>query len=301
MQKIDLQVQTTASDGKHTPLEVTEMAQKNGVEIIAITDHDTVAGIEEALAAGSSLGIKVIPGIEISVEENGAHILGYGIDHKSRQLKEFTDRFKRERVTRLKKITENLKRNEGFLVEWEDVLKEAGNAVALTSPHLVYAVMRRPENQEKLARDGVKSKQDFYAKYLVPGGPNDESREHFSAKQAIDLIHDLGGIAAWSHPAVHFRGDYDALEKFLIELISWKIDGVEVFSSAHTEDDVEFLEGLTQKYRLLITGGSDFHDAGKHEPNDQGLHSADTVGDFQTYGFSLEEAVSKLDAAMQKR
>lgn len=301
MQKIDLQVQTTASDGKHTPREAVQMAKANGVEVIAITDHDTIAGVEEAMDEGGKLGVRVISGIEISVEEYGAHILGLGIDHKNERLAEFIGRFKEERILRLKKLMENLKRNEGFFVEWEDVLKEAGMAATLTSPHLVYAVIKKTENQEKLLRDGVKSKQDFYSKYLVSGGPNDEKREHFSAKQAIELIHEARGLAFWSHPAVHFNGDYDELEKFLADLVGWKIDGVEVFSSAHTEDDVEFLEGLTRKYGLLCSAGSDFHEVAVHTPNEQGLHSADTIGDFQTFGFSVDQVVTKLDSAMQKK
>lgn len=299
MNTFDLQIQSTASDGKHTPRDLVEMAKRGGVGIISITDHDTVAGVSEALELGNELKVRVIPGIEISVEEHGAHILGYGIDHTNKQLQEFAARFKEERSTRAKNILENLKKNEGFFIEWEDVLREVGNAAAITSPHLVYAVMKRQENQEKLSRDGVRSKQDFYERYLAEGGPNEVKREHFSARQAIELIHGLGGAAVWSHPAVHFERNYDGLEKFLTELTEWKIDGVEIFSPSHTEDDMEFLEGLAQKYHLLRTAGSDFHAAEPpSEPNERGLRSAVKIGDYETFGFSTDAIVPKLDLAI---
>lgn len=298
---IDLQIQTTVSDGKHTPREVVEMAKTNGVEVISVTDHDTVDGVAEALRAGRELDVRVIPGIEISVEERGAHILGFGMDYQSQVLRDFTASFKEGRIVRIKKIMENLKVNEEFLVEWEDVLKEAGEATTITSPHLVYAVMKKVENKAKLERDGVVGKQDFYRRYLAPDGPNDQKREHFSASQAVQLMHDTGGIAVWSHPAIHFPGDYEGLEDFLKDLLSWGIDGVEVFSPSHTEDDVEFLEGLAKKYSFLRTAGSDFHEAGDHPSDSQtGLHSARGVGDYPTYGFSTEGIVEKLDEVLKK-
>ena len=302
MQKIDLQVQTTASDGRHTPREATKMAQEHGVEVIAITDHDTVGGVEEALIAGSEYGVRVISGVEMSVEDQDSHVLGLGIDHKNEKLCAELEKFKNDRAENLKKTVENLRRNEGFVVEWEDVLRQTkDSATAITSPHVVYAVMARPENKEKLDRDQVKSKQDFYERYLKPEGPNLSRRKHISTKDAIELLHQAGGLAIWSHPILHFRGKYDDLENFLKELISWGIDGLEVFSSAHTEDDVEFLEGLSQKYHLLATAGSDFHEAGKHAPNEHGLHSADTVGDFKIYGFSIEGIMPALEAALAKK
>ncbi len=299
---IDLQVQTTASDGKHIPREVVRMAKENGVEIVAITDHDTVGGVEEAMLAGSEYGVRVISGVEMSVEEKDSHILGLGIDHKNEKLLAELEKFKSDRAENLKKTTENLRENEGFVVEWEDVLRQTkDSATALTSPHVVYAVMSRPENKEKLDRDWVKSKQDFYERYLKPEGPNLSRRKHISAKDAVELLHQAGGLAIWSHPALHFRGKYGDLEIFLKELISWGIDGLEVFSSAHTEDDAEFLQTLAGKYNILRTAGSDFHEAGKHAPNEQGLHSADTMGDFQTYGFSIKDIVPKLDEAVRKK
>src|SRR3989344_2454059 len=234
MNLFDLQIQTPASDGRHSSREIVKMAYDLGVKTIAITDHDTIAGVEEALLVGGEYGIRVIPGVEMSVEENNSHILGFGVDFRNEKFLAVLDTLRQGRIESLKKLVENLKINEGFIIEWEDVLKEAGGATTIASPHVVYAVLNRSENKEKLERDGVKQKFEF-------------------------------------------------------------------FNPSHTEDDVEFLESLVHKYNLLRTGGSDFHDAGTHVRSERGLHSADMLGDYDTYGFSTDDIIVKLDEAIMKQ
>lgn len=310
MNTFDLQIQSTASDGKHSPREIVKMAQELGLQVIAITDHDTIGGVSEALMAGGEMEVRVIPGIEMSVEEHNAHILGYGVDYKNERLLEELEKFRQGRIEGARAMLENLKKNEGFVVEWEDVLKEAtGGLVA--RPHLVRAIMNRPENKEKLG--AASTMHDFFAKYLTDDNPNYVKRTHISAKDAIALIRGAGGIAVWSHPAIHFRGketrgaasisqtDYDALENFLKELINWGLAGVEVFNPSHTEDDMEFLQSTAVKYNLLRTAGSDFHEKGDHPADPvSGLHSARTLGDYETYGFPTDDIVLKLDEAISK-
>jgi len=300
---IDLQIQTTFSDGKHTPRECIQMARDLGIRVISITDHDTVDGVDEALKAGEELGIRIIPGIEMSVEDRDAHILGYGIDHKDEKLLAELDKFKQGRIEGAKKIMDNLKNNEGFAVEWDDVLHSLPGANIVTSLHVVKAVMARSENQEKIK--GM-TKQDFYNRYLSKSGPNYVRRTHIPAKDAIALIHHTGGVAVWSHPAISFQeGDkepkatnYEALENFLQELIGWGLDGLEVFGPSHAEDDGEFVQNMAAKYSILRTAGSDFHEAGDHPRNPIGLHSADRLGDFETYGFPIDDVILKLDEAI---
>ncbi|TSC78475.1 MAG: phosphotransferase domain-containing protein [Parcubacteria group bacterium Gr01-1014_33] len=317
MNTIDLQIQTTASDGKHTPREVVAMAQDEKLETIAITDHDTVSGVEEGVRAGEEFGVRVIPGIEISVEERGAHILGYGIDCKNEALLAELEKSKQGRIEGARKMVENLK-NAGFVVEWEDVVREATGAV-VARPHLARAVLNRIENKEKLGK--ISTSHDFIQKYLTDDNPNYVRRTHIAAKDAITLIREAGGVAIWSHPAIHFypvrsksslatitpyddrtsdgvEGDYAELEEFLRQLIDWEIEGLEVFNPSHSEDDVEFIESLAAKYKLLRTAGSDFHEKGDHAPDARGLHSARAVGDYDTYGFSTEDIISNLDSAM---
>lgn len=294
----DLQIQTTASDGKHSPRECVQMAKEQGLQVIAITDHDTVGGVREALRAGAEFGVRVVPGIEMSVEENDSHILGYGIDIANEALLVELEKFRQGRIEGAKKMVENLQQ-EGFVVEWKDVLRQATGGV-VARPHIARAILARPENKEKLGP--VSNFHDFIEKFLSNESPNFVRRAHISAKDAIALIHGAGGVAAWSHPAIHFHENYEGLENFLKELTGWGIDGAEVFNPSHAEDDAEFLEGLVKKYNILRTAGSDFHEAGEH-PSDRksGLHSARFVGDYETYGFSAEDIMFKLDEAMERR
>lgn len=294
----DLQIQSTASDGKHTPAEIVGMARDLGLPVIALTDHDTVTGVDEAMAAGVEQGIRVIPGIEISVEEHGAHLLGYGIDQREARLLDALEQSKQGRIEGAKKMVENL-RVAGFAIDWDDVVAQATGAV-VARPHVARAILGRAENRDKLA--GITTSHDLIQKYLTDESPYYVRRSHISAADAIALIHGAGGVAVWSHPALHFRSDPDGLEQFLRELIAWGIEGVEVFNPSQTEDDAEFLQGLAIKYRLLRTAGSDFHEAGDHAADpESGLHSARTLGDFETYGFSTDDILSRLDDAMRQK
>lgn len=275
------------------------MAKKGGVAVISITDHDTMGGVPEALRAADEFGVRVIPGIEMSVEEHGAHILGYGINWQNETLLAELEKAKQSRIEGAKKMVELLKKNEGFAIEWEDVLRGAVDSSVVTRPHIVRAIMVRPENKEKL--EGM-TMHDFFEKYFADDGPNYVPRAHISVKDAIALLHGAGGVAVWSHPVIpDFRGNYEGLEKFLKELVSWGIDGLEVFNPAHTEDDIEFLYGLAGKYNKIITAGSDFHEIGKHHRSPEGLHSAEKIGDYETYGFPTDDIITKLDAAMENR
>lgn len=298
MNNFDLQIQTTASDGKNTPREAVEMAHARGVEVIAITDHDTVGGVEEAIFSGSELGVQVIPGIEMSVEEHGTHILGYGIDYKNEALLKKLEELKQARIEGAKQMVENLKKA-GFRVEWPDVLQEATGGV-VARPHIARAILKRGENKQKLG--GVSTVHDFIQTYLSNESLSYVKRKHISAQDAIALIRSTGGVAVWSHPAIHFRNDYEKLEQFLEKLRGWGIRGLEVFNPSHTEDDVEFLESLAVKYGLLRTAGSDFHEEGPHHRDPgSGLHSAEMIGEYETYGFLTNNIISELHEAIEKR
>ncbi|MDP3769468.1 MAG: PHP domain-containing protein [Candidatus Sungbacteria bacterium] len=296
MNTIDLQIQTTASDGKHSPAACVHMAQEKQLSVIAITDHDTVGGVDEALRSAGELGVRVISGIEMSAEEHGLHILGYGINHTREELLYALEGFKQGRISGAKQMVENLKRA-GFVVEWSDVQQEATGSV-FARPHIARAILKRPENKEKLG--SIANSHDFIDMYLSNESPHYVHRSHISVKDAIRLIRDSGGVAVWSHPAIHFRNDYDGLEKFLQEMIGWGIQGVEVFNPSHSEDDAEFIQSLASTYRLLRTAGSDFHEQGEHRADSvSGLHSARFIGDYETHGFPTDDIIVRLDEAMR--
>ncbi len=298
---IDLQIQTTASDGKHTSREVVEMAKELGITTIAITDHDTLGGVEEGIRAGEELGVRVISGIEMSVEEYESHVLGFGIDVHNEALNTMLESSRALRLGTLREMMERLKKNEGFVIEWEDVLNDTPDSKTITRLHVVRSIMKKPENQQKL---GGITKQEFFKKYFSEKGPNYVHRKYPSVKEVAKLLHDAGGVAVWSHPIIPgFQSrDYEALEKGLREFIGWGIDGVEVFNPSHTEDDAECLEGLSRKYNILRTAGSDFHEKGNHVADSiNGLHSARTLGDYEIYGFDTGDIITQLDEAINKK
>ncbi len=296
MNTFDLQIQTTASDGKHTPADIIVMAEGSGLSVVAITDHDTIGGVNEALESGARYGVRVIPGIEMSVEERGLHILGFGIDHTRPELLIRLEEFKQGRIEGARQMMENLKK-EGFVLDWHDVEQEATGSV-FARPHLARAILKRPENRHKLGN--IASVHDFIEMYLSNESPLYVHRSRISAQDAIVLIRASGGVAVWSHPAIHFREDYEGLERWLGQMIGWGIKGLEVFNPSHTEDDAEFLQGLCKKYNLIRTAGSDFHEKGEHHADAKsGLHSARFLGDYETYGFSTEDIIGGLDEAMR--
>lgn len=273
------------------------MARERWITTIAITDHDTVAGVAQAAAAGAEHSMCVISGIEMSVEEHGLHILGYGIDCTNEKLLLALEESKQGRIAGARQMVENLQRF-GFMVTWDDVLGQATGAV-VARPHLARAVLNHPENKEKLG--DVSTVHDFIEAFLTDDSPNYVRRSHVAAHDAIDLIRQAGGVAIWSHPAIHFRGDPDGLERMLQQLMEWGIKGMEVFNPSHTEDDVEYLQSLATKYNLLRTAGSDFHEARPSARDSQGLHAAEFIGDYETYGFSTDGIIEKLDEAIGQK
>lgn len=298
MNPIDLQIQTTASDGKHSPRECVEMARKNGVDTIAITDHDTVAGVPEAVAAGKELDVRVIPGIEISIQEHGMHLLGLGIDIENVELRAALVEAAENRLKASREMVERFAQD-GFVVTWEDVLREAGSSAVIARPHIVGAIMKRPENKERIR--GITTKHEFFQKFFTDASPYYVRASTFTPSSAIRLVHGAGGVAIWSHPPLpDFQGNCMGLEEFLKDLISHELDGLELFSPTHGEADVACLEQLVARYGILKTAGSDFHE--QHTRlSEPWPRSASTVGEYPTYGRSLDGIMEALDRARERR
>lgn len=292
MNTFDLQVHSTASDGAHPPRELAAMAHAASIRTIALTDHDTVSGLEEITAAGAEAGVEIIPGVELSVNEHGAHILGYGIDWRHPSLARLTRAMERARVVRAQKMTENLK-GAGFVVEWEDVLREATGPV-VGRPHIARAVLGRVENKEKLG--GASTVHEFIATYLSDESPLYVPQDLVTVAEAIRVLHETGGVVVWSHPAIHFPPEHTGLEAFLTDLVGWGLDGVEVFTAAHTEADARFIRDCAVERHLLMTAGSDFHS--EEAPSGTEVHTATAIGDYPTYGLPTDDVLPRLRAAM---
>lgn len=254
---VDMHCHSTASDGTFAPAQVVQLAKDSGLSGLALTDHDTIAGIAEAQQAAARLGIDFIPGIEISAEfphPGTLHILGYGVDPASSELKSLTDQLIAGRDNRNPRIIEKL--NEiGIpvtMAEWEAEAK--GN------------VLGRPQLAAILMRKGyVSSIKQAFDKYIGQGSPAYFDKERLTPRQAFQRIHDSGGLAVLAHP-VQLRLANDAqLERQIKDLLDLGLDGMEVIHSDHDAATVEKLSVLANKYNLLKTGGSDFHGSNKKD------------------------------------
>ncbi|MGE4282532.1 MAG: PHP domain-containing protein [Clostridia bacterium] len=248
---IDLHVHTTASDGSMTPSEVVRHAVQKRLAAIAITDHDTVEGIEEALIQGHLSDIEVIPGIEISVDyRDEMHILGYYIDIYSQKFITILNQLNNFREERNPKIIKKLN-DLGMSISFEEVEAKAGRVVG--RPHIARVMV------EKGYVDNVN--QAFY-EYLNTGKPAYIERKKLSQQEGIRLIKNAGGIAILAHPIYLEKGGAN-LDMLLPKLIEYGLDGLEVYYSDYTSEDTHKYLKLADKYNLVATGGSDFHGRSK--------------------------------------
>ncbi len=271
MKKIDMHVHTTASDGIYSPSQVIDLAVKRDLAGIAITDHDTVEGIGEALKYGKTKkDFIVIPGIELSTEINGEeiHILGYRIDYEDKELMEVLRTLKEQRVQRAVKITEKL-RDLGLSITIDEVKAAAGQGI-LGRPHIAGVLVEKGY---------VKNTYEAFQQYLSKGCPAYVERFKLSPYGAIDLIKKVGGFAVVAHPGLIES------EEILKELVDYGVDGIEVYHPDNGQEATEAYRSLAQSRGLLITGGSDFH----HPPNQEGYH-----GDLGSKGVSIDSIAAIL-------
>ena len=251
---IDLHAHTTASDGTMSPNDLVILAKKHGIEAIAITDHDTVEGIPEALAAGEREGIEVIPGLELSVEHNpgSMHILGLFIDHENEQLNESLGEIQGSRATRNPKIIEKL--NEfGLNVSMEEVEKISGGG-QLGRPHIAAALIKNGY---------VRTVQEAFDKYLKKGASAYFERHRLTREETVDMIHGAGGLVIIAHPGT-LGVNGQQLDSLLQELKDVGFDGIEVFYNNHSQVEEDRLMQAADKFGFLISGGTDFH--GENKP-----------------------------------
>lgn len=298
---LDYQIQTTASDGKYSPRECVKMAKDAGLISIAITDHDTVGGIEEALVAGKQLDIEVLSGIEISCDYlgYGIHLLGLGLDHKHAPLLELLKKFREVRITRVRDAVGRLQAL-GFEIDFERVRARAQGVIA--RPHVADEIMENPLNAAKLKKEGIVTKKDLFNAYLGDEARNKvfeivNSFRRLSAEEAIRYIHEAGGIAVWSHPTLPIA-DYRTVEDALQKFIGFGMEGIEAIGN-FSEDDTEFLNTLAGKYTMLRTAGSDFHDTSIDPAHPE--EGAARIGGYKTFGFSIEGIREGVISAIAKR
>lgn len=252
---IDLHVHTTASDGTLSPGAMVMLAKHSGLRAVAITDHDTIDGVGEALAAGLKAGVEVVPGVEIGVDfKSEMHILGYFIDHHNRELLRTLAVLREHRDQRNPRMVEKL-RQLGFDITMEEVAREADGKV-VGRPHFASLMIKRGY---------VANLGEAFDKYLGTGKLAYVKKDKLTPREGIKLITGAGGIPVLAHPKyLEARGDID-LKELLQELMGFGLRGIEVYYTTHTPEETRRFRELADSLGLLVTGGTDFH--GDNKPD----------------------------------
>lgn len=269
---IDLHTHTIYSDGGLTPNGLIVKAKELGLKAVAIADHDNVAATEVALIKGAELGIEVIPAIELTAyvnEDLDFHVLGYFINQRDRNLRDKLETYQKEREEKSKKVVANLNKL-GFKIDFQEVKKLAKGTIA--QPHLAYIVVNKTENSEKLKSEfgEIPTTGEFIREYLATGAKAYEPRSAASPQEAIDLIHQSGGVAVLAHPCWNLtKKDGNKLvfdDSWIEKLVKMGLDGIEVYAHRESKEDtvkcIEHFEKIADKLKLVKTGGSDFHGFG---------------------------------------
>jgi predicted metal-dependent phosphoesterase TrpH len=240
----DLHIHTTGSDGLLSPSEIVNLAESAKLVAIAITDHDTIGGIEEALAESQNKNVEVIPGIELSTEfqDSEIHILGLYINHRYSALTELLEKLHKSRFLRAEKMVAKLC-SLGYHIDLDAVLRQARDA-APGRPHVARALV------EKGYIASVSEAFDTLLGYKMPGYVQ---RYKLTPKEAITIIREAGGISAWAHPGL--TGQYYLLKEFK----SYGLTGLEAYHPDHHPSQVEHYKKLARESALFVSGGSDFH------------------------------------------
>ncbi len=270
--RFDLQSHSTHSDGALPTAEVVQRAAEAGVELLALSDHDTIGGVAEALEAGARTGVQVVPAVEISAVDEGAqparelHILGYRIDHTGPPMTERLEEFLADRERRTLRMRDAL-REVGFELDEDEIEKRIAAVKPIGRPHLAAAVLNAPANAERLQREQIDDVGSLIRGYLIEGRPAFRMRQTPTVAQAIDAIHEAGGVAVWAHPFWDISDDAE-VRNSLERLHGLGIDGVEAFYITHDERQTRLLAERAAALAMLTTGSADFHG-----PDNRQFHS----------------------------
>lgn len=275
---IDLHTHSVFSDGTQTPEQLVAEAEALGLTALALTDHDTVAGLPRFAAAGEGATVRTVPGVEISADvvKGTMHMLGYFVDAACERLNTALVEIREGRKLRNERILKRL--NElGMELTWDEVIAYAGDEV-ISRPHFALAME---------ARGYVKSKKEAFDRHLAKGKPGYVERFRLPPEEGIALIREAGGVAALAHPRT-LELDAAALRE---RLIAWKeqgLGGVEVYYSEHSAEQTAFYLSLTRELGLVAVGGSDYH--GIVTPN---LRLGTGFGTLRVPGEALEALESR--------
>ncbi len=261
--RFDLQSHSTHSDGALPAAEVVQRAAAAGVELLALSDHDTISGVSEAIAEGESVGVRVVSAVEISAVDAGAsvprelHILGYRIDYEGAAMTERLTAFLADREKRTLRMRDAL-REVGFDLDEAEIDARIAEGKPIGRPHLAGAVLRAGANAQRLQQEGIDDVGSLIRGYLIEGKPAFRLRETPTVAEAVQAIHDAGGVAIWAHPFWDIS-DPDEVLSTIDRFHALGMDGVEAFYITHTRENTELIAARCAELGLLTTGSADFH------------------------------------------
>ena len=256
----DLQSHSTRSDGALEPAEVVARAAREGVELLALSDHDTIEGVPDAVAAGKAHGVRITPASEISSvagRHADLHVVGYELDVTDSTLQDALEDFRADRQQRTEAIADRFEAL-GFALDRSVLAERKAQGRPIGRPHIADAVLEHPDNQQRLRDEGIADKNALFPAYIVPGAPAFVQRTRPTVEDAIAVIHAAGGVAIWAHPFWDLD-DADEVLQTIDQFKGFGLDGVEVFYPTHDEAQTRLLHEHCTAAGLLITGSSDFH------------------------------------------
>jgi predicted metal-dependent phosphoesterase TrpH len=248
---IDLHIHSCFSDGIYRPADIVAMAARRGLKAIAITDHDSVEGVDEAVEAGLRSGVEVVPAVEFSIaykHYRDIHLLGYFIDYRDGELGRKLADFRRRRDDRARAIIDRINAR---------LVKEKKTEITYDDIRAISrGCISRLHIAETLVRKGASATvQDAFKMYLIP---YDVPKQYFPLEEALDEIRRLNGISVLAHPP-SITNDRRLMKSLILEWKKMGLDGIEVFNNLCFKDDMIFYESLAREHGMLMTGGSDFH------------------------------------------
>ena len=246
--RADLHTHTTASDGQYVPEKLVRLAAERGIEVLAVTDHDTLDGLEEAVQAGKRLGLRVAPGVELGAREyRSLHILGYNFRLDAPGLQKICADLKQGRNERKYRILSFL-REKGVHLSLPEVEELAGGEI-IARPHFAQAMVRRGY---------VQTTREAFDRYLDTDEYQRIERPKPDARTCVETVKSAGGKVSLAHP-YQVGLDDEALENLVKKLAGYGLDAIECYYPKHSPEQQVFYLQLAQKYGLHVTGGSDFH------------------------------------------